>query len=68
MKLALSNEKNQPTIKELANVMEAIDTDKNGRINYTEFLASCLDQAKLFSEDHIKSVFKMIDKDGNGFV
>jgi len=49
-------------------VMEAIDTDKNGRINYTEFLASCMDQAKLFSEEHIKSVFNMIDKDGNGFV
>jgi calcium-dependent protein kinase len=68
LKLALKDEKNQPTIKELANIMEAIDTDKNGRINYTEFLASCLDQAKLFSEEHIKSVFKMIDKDGNGFV
>lgn len=49
LKLALKDENNQPTIKELANVMEAIDTDKNGRINYTEFLASCLDQAKLFS-------------------
>lgn len=48
--------------------MESIDTDKNGRINYTEFLASCMDQAKLFSEEHIKSVFNMIDKDGNGFV
>ena len=27
-----------------------------------------MDQSKLFTEDHIKSVFKMIDKDGNGFV
>jgi Ca2+-binding EF-hand superfamily protein len=49
LKMALKDEKNQPTIKELAAVMESIDTDKNGRINYTEFLASCLDQAKLFS-------------------
>jgi len=48
--------------------MDSVDTDKNGRINYTEFLASYMDQAKLFTEEHIKSVFKMIDKDGNGVV
>ncbi len=66
--MALKDEKNQPSIKELAAVMESIDTDKNGRINYTEFLASCLDQAKLFTEEHIKSVFRMIDRDNNGFV
>jgi calcium-dependent protein kinase len=35
LKLALKEEKNQPSIKELAAVMESIDTDKNGRINYT---------------------------------
>lgn len=35
LKLALKDEKNQPSIKELAAVMESIDTDKNGRINYT---------------------------------
>lgn len=48
--------------------MESIDTDKNGRINYTEFLASCMDQAKLFTEENIKSMFRMIDVDNNGYV
>lgn len=48
--------------------MESIDTDKNGSINYNEFLASCMDPKKLFTEEHIKSVFKAIDKDGNGTV
>ena len=48
--------------------MEAIDTDKNGRINYNEFLASCLDTSKLFTEERMKQLFKIIDKDGNGFV
>lgn len=68
LKIALKDEKNQPTIKELANVMESIDTDKNGRINYNEFLASCMDSSKLFTKERIKHLFKMIDKDGNGFV
>jgi Ca2+-binding EF-hand superfamily protein len=68
LKIALKDEKNQPSIKELATVMESIDTDKNGRINYTEFLASCMDQAKLFTEENIKSMFRMIDVDNNGYV
>jgi Ca2+-binding EF-hand superfamily protein len=68
LKIALKDEKNMPSIKELATVMESIDTDKNGRINYNEFLASCIDSSKLFTEEHIKRMFKMIDKDGNGYV
>lgn len=27
-----------------------------------------MEQAKLFSEEHIKSVFRMIDSDNNGYV
>ena len=50
LKTALKDEKNQPSLKELSAVMGSIDTDKNGRINYTEFLASCMDQSKLFTE------------------
>ena len=68
MKIALKDEKNQPSIKELANIMESIDTDKNGCINYNEFLASYMDTSKLFTEERIKNLFKKIDKDGNGFV
>jgi Ca2+-binding EF-hand superfamily protein len=48
--------------------MESIDTDKNGNINYNEFLASSMDASKLFSEERIKQFFQMIDKDGNGLV
>lgn len=48
--------------------MESIDTDKNGQINYTEFLASCMDTGKLFTENHIRAMFKMIDVDNNGYV
>ena len=48
--------------------MDSIDTDHNGKINYTEFIASTLDQEYLGSEAHLKSVFRMLDKDGNGTV
>lgn len=48
--------------------MDSIDTDKNGKINYTQFLAFAMEKEKLFKEENIKSVFRMLDKDGNGFV
>lgn len=48
--------------------MDSIDTDKNGKINYTQFLAFAMEKEKLFKEENMKSVFRMLDKDGNGFV
>ena len=48
--------------------MESIDTDKNGKLNYTEFLAFATEKEKLFKEENIRSVFRMLDQDGNGFV
>jgi calcium-dependent protein kinase len=46
--------------------MDSIDVDKNGRINYTEFLASSLAKEDLFTVSNILKLFKLLDKDGNG--
>jgi calcium-dependent protein kinase len=46
--------------------MESIDTDRNGSINYTEFIASCLENATIIKEDNIMSAFRMLDTDGDG--
>lgn len=48
--------------------MDAIDTDKNGQINYTEFIASYADDKEMFKKDNVLSLFQAIDKDGNGTV
>ena len=48
--------------------MDYVDTDKNGKINYTEFVASCLDNSIIYKEENLKMVFRMLDKDGNGVV
>lgn len=48
--------------------MDSIDVDKNGRLNYTEFLASSLAQEEIFSTANIMKFFKMLDKDGNGSI
>ena len=46
-------------------VMETMDVDKDGFIDYTEFLAAVMDHEKLLNEDTLKSVFKVLDMDNN---
>ncbi len=53
-------------MKELKQLMDSIDVDKNGKINYTEFLASSLEKDELFKIENLKKMFKLLDKDGNG--
>ena len=48
LKNALSDEGNWFEMKELKQLMDSIDVDKNGKINYTEFLASSLEKEELF--------------------
>ena len=35
---------------ELRNMMDFLDTDKNGKINYTEFIAGTLDEGVISSD------------------
>lgn len=37
-------------------------------INYTEFLASSLETARLFTRENLRAVFNLIDRDANGLV
>ena len=46
--------------------MECIDTDKNGKINYSEFLACCLESSLLQTEMYLEFVFKELDQDHSG--
>ena len=43
-------------------------TSKNGLLNYNEFIASTISEKVIESKENIRSVFNMIDKDGNGYV
>lgn len=46
--------------------MDSIDTDKNGKINYNEFVAACLQNSVLHNEKYLKYVFQSFDKDKSG--
>jgi len=47
-------------------MLKAADTDGNGTINYTEFIAATMDANIFLREDYLKTAFRMFDTDGSG--
>ncbi|OMJ87537.1 hypothetical protein SteCoe_10712 [Stentor coeruleus] len=52
--------------EEAKKVMNAVDVDGSGHINYSEFLRVNLEQEHLLSRDNIRKTFAYFDKDGSG--
>lgn len=47
-------------------IIDDLDSDKNGCIDYFEFLAATVDQEKLLSLNNLKKAFAIFDSDSNG--
>lgn len=47
--------------EELLLILQAADTDGNGVINYTEFLAATMDAQTFMREDYLRTAFQMFD-------
>lgn len=54
--------------KDLAHLMQTVDVDGTGTIEYTEFVTACVDRSALLSDDNLDLAFKMLDKDGSGSI
>lgn len=54
--------------EELRAIIEKVDADNNGKINYTEFLMVSMNQEQLLSNDRLEAAFKMFDKNGDNEV
>lgn len=52
--------------EDILNVMKQLDTNKNGFIDYTEFIAGCLQTQSMLKEKHLLNAFSYFDKDKNG--
>ena len=48
--------------------MEQVDTDRNGYLDYSEFLAASIDRSKLLRRANIEAAFKAFDEDGSGTI
>jgi calcium-dependent protein kinase len=43
-------------------IMELADTDKNGTIDYSEFITATMNKAKLLTQERLKQAFDHFDK------
>eukprot|EP01017_Pseudomicrothorax_dubius_P032473 TRINITY_DN4259_c0_g1_i1.p2 TRINITY_DN4259_c0_g1~~TRINITY_DN4259_c0_g1_i1.p2 ORF type:complete len:211 (-),score=44.33 TRINITY_DN4259_c0_g1_i1:113-745(-) len=57
---------NDKTAKEIHAVFDSLDTDKNGFINYTEFLAATIEKSTYMKEEKLSAAFRLFDKNGDG--
>ncbi len=54
------------TEEEINKYFASIDTDKNNKIDYTEFLAATLEKKTFLKEERLYEAFSMLDKDNDG--
>ncbi|XP_078180405.1 calcium-dependent protein kinase 3-like [Carex rostrata] len=53
---------------EVQMLIEAVDTNGKGSLDYGEFLAVSLHLQRMANDDHLRRAFSYFDKDGNGFI
>ncbi|CAL9051818.1 unnamed protein product [Musa banksii] len=56
------------TEDEIKQLMDAADVDKNGTIDYIEFMAATMHRHKLEKEEHLLKAFEHFDKDHSGYI
>jgi calmodulin len=58
-----------PTKSELQSIIDDVDADGNGTVDFTEFLTLMVNQMNnTKSEDELLEAYKVLDKDGSGFL
>ncbi|THU73429.1 hypothetical protein C4D60_Mb04t22760 [Musa balbisiana] len=56
------------TEDEIKQLMDAADVDKNGTIDYIEFITATMHRHKLEKEEHLLKAFEHFDKDHSGYI
>jgi len=54
--------------EDVEKVMAVMDANNNGFIDYTEFIAGCLQSYNYLQETHLRAAFTYFDKDGSGTI
>lgn len=54
--------------EELDKLISQIDSNKNDKIDYSEFIAMTINKQQALSDDRIKDVFKMFDENRDGHI
>lgn len=54
--------------KEIDEMIERVDADGSGDINYSEFVNTAMSMEKLLNDDRLEKTFRLFDRDGNNEV
>ena len=54
--------------EEVEQMFAAVDTDKSGFIDYSEFVVAAMNENQLTTNEKLAAAFKMFDKDGSGVI
>lgn len=49
-------------------MFDEIDIDKNGTIDYTEFVMATMSDKETMTNEKLQQAFRLFDKDGNGSI
>ncbi|XP_043724682.1 calcium-dependent protein kinase 13 [Telopea speciosissima] len=49
-------------------LIEAVDTNGKGKLNFGEFVAVSLHLQRMANDEHLRKAFSYFDKDGNGYI
>ncbi|CEM12751.1 unnamed protein product [Vitrella brassicaformis CCMP3155] len=52
--------------EEVERILQTVDSDHSGMIDYTEFLVAAMDRRTFLSEKKLEAAFRAFDKDGSG--
>ncbi|KAJ0669660.1 putative protein kinase CAMK-CDPK family [Helianthus annuus] len=68
LKAGLSKLGSRLVESEIQQLMDAADVDKNGTIDYIEFVTATMHRHKLEREENLYRAFQFFDKDDSGFI
>ncbi|KAG2686032.1 hypothetical protein I3843_10G149000 [Carya illinoinensis] len=68
LKAGLRNFRSQLAESEAQMLIEAVDTNGKGTLDYGEFLAVSLHLHRMANDEHLHNAFSYFDKDGDGFI
>jgi len=54
--------------EEIDKMFDAVDTDRSGFIDYTEFVVASMNEKKMLTQQRLTGAFKMFDKDKSGMI
>ncbi|KAE8711660.1 Calcium-dependent protein kinase 7 [Hibiscus syriacus] len=68
LKAGFRNFGSQLAESEVQMLIEAVDANGKGTLDYGEFLAVSLHLQRMANDEHLRKAFSYFDKDGNGFI